>query len=73
MIEPMTPQEAALRQLALDAEEWQEANKQHQDALEQRRKNIIRAVHSDKLSLKTVGDAYGVTRQYIGRIMTEAT
>jgi DNA-directed RNA polymerase specialized sigma subunit len=61
-----------LEQLARDAETWAEADQAHKDALEARRKNIIRAVWDDGLSLATVGKAYGVTRQYIGRIMADA-
>jgi DNA-directed RNA polymerase specialized sigma subunit len=72
MTVPLTDREAALRQLQADAEEWAKAEQAHQDALEERRKNILRAVNRDRLSLKTVGDAYGVTRQYIGRITVDS-
>jgi DNA-directed RNA polymerase specialized sigma subunit len=62
----------ALVQLKRDAETWAHADQAHQDAIQARQRNIIRAVREDRLPLKTVGDAYGVTRQYISRIVLSA-
>ena len=59
----------ALVRLKRDAETWARADKAHQAAIQERQRNIIRAVRDDRIPLKTVGDAYGVTRQYISRLV----
>ena len=56
--------------LALDAEAWKAAQDEYEAALAARRRRIRRAVQEDKLTLQTVADAYGVSRQYIGKVLS---
>lgn len=64
------PADRARRRLSADAKKWAKQKEQHEENEATRNENIRRSVKEEGLSLQTVGEAYGVTRQYIGQIVS---